>query len=113
MSNVYQIITDRIVESLSKGVVPWRKPWRTETPRNVISGKEYRGVNVLLLGSSPFESPWWLTFNQARDLGGTVKKGERGTPVVFWKVYGKETEDGSEEDRRFVLRYYTLFNIGQ
>jgi antirestriction protein ArdC len=110
--NVYEIITDRIIESLTKGVVPWRKPWKTETPKNLISGKEYRGVNVLLLGSSTYESPWWLTFNQARDLGGSVKKGERGTPVVFWKVYDKESEKG-EQDRRFVLRYYTVFNIAQ
>lgn len=111
--NVYEIITDRIIESLTKGVVPWRKPWKTETPKNVVSGKEYRGVNVLLLGSSPLESPWWLTFNQARDLGGTVKKGERGTPVVFWKVYDKKSEADSDPDRRFVLRYYTVFNVAQ
>jgi antirestriction protein ArdC len=111
--NVYEIITDRIVDSLSKGVIPWRKPWVTQSPKNLISGKDYRGVNVLLLGSAPYESPWWLTFNQSRDLGGTVKKGERGTPVIFWKVYGKETEGGDSEDRRFVLRYYTLFNIAQ
>lgn len=112
--NVYQIITDRIIDSLSKGVVPWRKPWVTQSPKNLISGKDYRGVNVLLLGSAPHESPWWLTFNQARDLGGTVKKGEKGTPVVFWKVYGKETEEaGSQDDRRFVIRYYSLFNVAQ
>ena len=112
--NVYEVITDRIVESLAKGVIPWKKPWVTQTPKNLISGKDYRGVNVLLLGSSSFESPYWLTFNQAKSLGGTVMKGERGTPVVFWKVYNKETEgDGSEEDRRFVLRYYTLFNVTQ
>jgi antirestriction protein ArdC len=112
--NVYEIITDRILNSLANGVIPWRKPWHTERPKNLISGKDYRGVNVLLLGSAPYESPWWLTFNQARTLGGTVKKGERGTPVIFWKVYGKETEDGgADKDRRFVLRYFTAFNVAQ
>ena len=112
--NVYEIITDRIIDSMSKGIIPWRKPWVTNVPKNVISGKEYRGVNVLLLGSAPYESPWWLTFNQARSLGGCVKKGEKGTPVIFWKVYGKETEEGgSEQDRRFVLRYFTAFNVAQ
>jgi antirestriction protein ArdC len=84
--NVYEIITDRILNSLGNGVVPWRRPWHTETPKNLISSREYRGVNVLVLQSSPYESPYWLTCNQARDLGGSVRKGERGTPIVFWKV---------------------------
>jgi antirestriction protein ArdC len=113
--NVYQVITDRILSSLSNGVVPWRCPWHTEPPKNLISGKDYRGVNVLLLQASPFESPYWLTFNQARDLGGTVKKGERGTPVVYFKVYGDDDAkaQSEQERRRFVLRYYTVFNVAQ
>jgi antirestriction protein ArdC len=110
--NVYEIITDRIVESLRKNVVPWRKPWVTQAPKNLISGKNYRGVNVLLLGSAPHQSPWWLTFNQARDLGGSVKKGERGTPVVFWKISEKKDARGKIE-KSFILRYYTVFNVAQ
>lgn len=112
MSNVYEIITDRILSLLSKGVVPWRKPWRTEVPRNLISGKPYRGVNVLLLGSSPYPSPYWLTFNQAKSLKGSVKKGERGTPVIFWKITDEEDEDG-KRSKGFILRYYTVFNVMQ
>ena len=117
--NVYQVITDRILQSLSQGVVPWRKPWVTATPKNLVSRKEYRGINVLLLGASSFESSYWLTFNQARSLGGTVKKGERGTPVVFWKpIEGRSgsashDQDGEERDRRFILRYFTVFNVAQ
>ncbi len=110
--NVYAVITERILEALAKGVVPWRKPWRTEAPRNLASGREYRGVNVLLLQSQSFESPHWLTFNQARDLGGTVKRGERGTPIVFWKV--KEEEDcNGKVSKNFLLRYFTVFNVAQ
>lgn len=112
MSNVYQIITDRIIDSLSKGVVPWRKPWRTETPKNLVSGKEYRGVNVLLLRAAPFESAWWLTFNQAKALGGSVRKGQKGTPVIFWKVTQEEDEEG-KRSKDFLLRYYTVFNVMQ
>lgn len=113
--NVYQVVTERIVESLKTGNVPWRCPWVVQTPRNLVSGREYRGVNVLLLQSARFESPWYVTFNQARDLGGSVKKGARGTPVVYFKVYGgdeKRTDGASSEQerRRFVLRYYTVFN---
>jgi antirestriction protein ArdC len=110
--NVYQVVTDRILESLSSGVVTWRKPWVTATPKNLVSGKDYRGVNVLLLGASSFESSYWLTFNQARILGGTVKKGERGTPVVFWKI-SEDKDDHDEPEKRFVLRYFTVFNVAQ
>ena len=52
--NVYEIVTTRILESLAKGLVPWRKPWSSETPRNLVSGREYRGVNVLLLQTATF-----------------------------------------------------------
>lgn len=112
MSNVYTIITDRILSLLSKGCIPWKRPWRTEVPKNLISGKAYRGVNVLLLGSSPYPSPHWLTFNQAKGLKGSVKKGERGTPVIFWKV-GDEEDESGKRSKSFLLRYYTVFNIMQ
>lgn len=110
--NVYEIITTRILESLTKGVVPWRKPWTVETPRNLVSGRAYRGVNVLLLQASAFESSYWLTFKQAKDLGGAIKRGERGCPVVFWRVTEKEESSGAIS-KGFVLRYFTVFNAEQ
>jgi antirestriction protein ArdC len=110
--NVYEIVTARILEALSKGVCPWRKPWSVDVPRNVVSGREYRGVNVFLLQGSSFGSPWWLTFKQAKDLGGTVKRGERGCPVVFWKVTEKEESNG-KISKGFLLRYFTVFNVEQ
>jgi antirestriction protein ArdC len=110
--NVYEIITARILESLTNGVVPWRKPWRVETPRNLVSGKEYRGVNVMLLQAGTFESSYWLTFKQAKDLGGAVKRGERGCPVIFWKVTEKEQSNGTVS-KGFILRYFTAFNVQQ
>lgn len=110
--NVYQIVTERILEALAKGVVPWRKPWRTETPKNLISGRDYRGVNIFLLSAQPFESPYWLTFKQAKELGGTVKRGERGTPIVFWKVTEDEDSNG-KVSKGFLLRYFTVFNVAQ
>ena len=110
--NVYEIITDRILSLLNKGTIPWKRPSRTEVPKNLVSGKPYRGVNVLLLGSSPYPSPYWLTFNQAKSLKGSVKKGERGTPVIFWKAGDEEDENG-KRSKSFLLRYYTLFNVMQ
>lgn len=110
--NVYEIITARIVETLEQGVAPWRKPWSSRTPRNPFSGREYRGVNVVLLQAQPFQSENWMTFNQAQSVGGHIKKGERGTPVVFYKVTEKEHRDGTTK-KGFVLRYFTVFNLEQ
>ncbi len=116
MSNkVYEIITDRIIQSLQKGVVPWRTPWVVEAPRNLISRKPYRGVNVFLLSAMRYTSSWWLTFNQAKGLGGSVKKGEKSTPVVFYKVYDDKVVNPKtgKADKRFVLRFYNVFNALQ
>ena len=107
-ADIYESVTARIIESLEKGVVPWRKPWAVQAPRNLSSDHVYRGINQILLSCTPFSSQYWVTFNQARELGGSVKKGEKATPIVFWKIY--ENED---EDRRFVLRRYNVFNVEQ
>lgn len=74
--NPYQIVTESIIKQLENGVVPWRKPWRTELPVNLISQKHYRGLNIFLLGSQGYGSRYWLTFNQAKKLGGHIRKGE-------------------------------------
>lgn len=114
--DVYAKVTDAIVAALDKGVAPWRKPWSGNGPKNLISKKDYRGINVFLLVSQPYASPWWLTFNQARSLGGCVRRGEKGTTIVFWQI-GKRTEkdaNGTETIKKsFLLRYYTVFNVEQ
>ena len=70
---IYATITNRFIEKLKEGTVPWQKPWLAA--QNIISRKPYQGINALLLGSSDFKSPFWLSFKQALDLGGHVKKG--------------------------------------
>jgi antirestriction protein ArdC len=128
--NVYQIVTDRIIASLKDGIIPWEKPWKAPTfdggnfPRNFTTGKHYRGVNVFLLWGTRFSSPFWLTFKQASEQGGSVRKGEKGSQIVFYKQLrnrkGKSddasvTKEGSEDDDRapFILTYYTVFNVEQ
>jgi len=116
MNKVYQLITDRIIEKLEAGTIPWKMPWSSDAPKNLISGKSYRGINVFLLGSLGYMSPYWLTFKQAQSLGGHVNKGEKSTPVVFWKSWKtlEANADGKHEEKsRFVLRYYRVFNIEQ
>jgi antirestriction protein ArdC len=120
--DVYGIVTEKIISLLEQGVVPWRRPWiSTGFPRNLVSKKPYRGVNVFLLSASKYVSPFWLTYRQASELGGHVRKGEESTLIVYWKVDDVE-EKGADADheqaepkshRRFLLRYYRVFNVEQ
>lgn len=114
-ASVYEIITGQILAELERGEVPWRKPWGTLPPANLITKKPYRGINLFLLGFAGYGSQYWLTFNQAKQLGGNVRRGEHGTKIVFWKFDTHETEvDGEIEERKFAfLRYYTVFNLEQ
>ena len=75
----YERITERIVSLLEQGTVPWHKPWQVQTglPRNLVTQKPYRGINPFLLIALGYESPHWLTYRQAVQLGGNVKKGEK------------------------------------
>ena len=116
--NVYEIITERILEKLEEGTVPWHKPWSGgDCPTNLVSGKAYRGVNALLLGCQDFASPYWVTFKQAKQLGGNVRKGERSTPCVLWKWIARknnDTETGDTNAKKIpLIRYYNVFNVEQ
>ena len=112
---VYDVVTDRILAQLEAGTIPWQKPWggKAGMPQNLKSGKAYRGINVFLLHSLGYESPHFLTFKQARDRGGSVRKGEKGCPVVFWKWLEVEQADETTNRRVPMLRYYTVFNVAQ
>src|SRR3989441_10033391 len=115
-ASVYEIITGQILAELERGQVPWRKPWGTLPPANLITKKPYRGINVFLLGFAGYGSQYWLTFNQAKQLGGNVRRREHGTKIVFCKCNTRATEtaDGEIEERRSAfLRYYTVFNLEQ
>jgi len=116
---VYETITSRIIEQLEAGTAPWHKPWRVRgkngLPRNLVTMREYRGINVWILLSSGFSSPYWLTYRQAQMVGGHVRMGEKGLPVVYWKFGTREVEDGDEviEQRSVLCRQYSVFNIEQ
>jgi antirestriction protein ArdC len=121
ISLAYQVVTDRITAMLEKGVAPWRKPWATSglMPANFTTKREYSGINVWMLGCSEFSAPYWLTFKQALELGGSVKKGEKGTPVIFAKKMvfkdqdAEEGETSSKDRARLCMKYYTAFNVEQ
>jgi antirestriction protein ArdC len=121
---VYQYITDKIVEELSRGCVPWHKPWKVSgdglrVPSSFVSKRPYRGVNTFLLALSRFkagyDSNYWLTFKQLQALGGSVR-GEKSEMVVFWKMLEKPAEKPTEENEKDyipMLRYYRVFNLDQ
>jgi antirestriction protein ArdC len=122
--DTYAIVTEKIINLLEQEIVPWRRPWTaTGLPHNLISKKPYRGVNLLLLSATKYVSPFWLTMKQANELGGSVRKGEHSQIVVFWKVdqiANAESETDPQDDeaaektrRRFILRYYRIFNVEQ
>lgn len=121
MCKVYDVVNQRIMELLESGTVPWRKTWNAQSnqPRNMVSKKEYRGINVFLLACMPYSSPYWMTFNQVKSKNGHVRKGEKSTPVIFWKWLDRKEAGSDVADTVTVngkipmLRYYTVFNWEQ
>lgn len=126
-TDVYQKVTDRIVAELEKGVQPWFKPWNAEHAAGRITrplranGIPYRGINVLMLWGSALEggysAPLWLTYKQAQELGGQVRKGEKGSLVVYAnRITRTETDEATgEEHERDIpfMKGYTVFNAEQ
>lgn len=116
--DIYQQITNKIIEALEAGTTPWVKPWASlGAPRNAATGREYSGINNILLSMNSFSSNQWLTFNQAKAAGGMVRKGERGTTVVFYKPLKIEDKNAinADENEKVIplLRAFTVFNIDQ
>lgn len=133
--DVYQTVTDRIVAALEAGTVPWVRPWETGSapgaerdhgfPRNGYTGRQYAGINVLLLWLTVTERGYasneWFTMRQTNALGARVRKGEHGTLVTFWRTI--TVQDGSEAERGIddepserevpFLKCYTVFNREQ
>jgi antirestriction protein ArdC len=134
MSDIYQEVTNKIVEALKQKVVPWIKPWHpgrpvsSPFPSNAVTGRAYRGVNILLLWAEArlqgYSQDRWLTYLQAKEAGGHVRKGERSTLTVFYSHKEREACDQSGNiirdvdglpklERIPVLRRNFLFNIEQ
>ena len=120
----YQEITDRILAALEQGVKPWVQPWDSAkaggsfAPINATTGKQYRGINTLILGMDPraFETgdPRWCSFNQAKGRTWNVRKGEKGTTIFFFKKLTVEDETAEDGTRQIpMLRAYSVFHASQ
>jgi len=118
---IYEKITDLIIAKLEQGSVPWHKPWSDAgAPKSLITKRPYKGINVFLLGSLNYEQPYFLSFNQLKNIGGSVRKDEKANLVVFYKWFEAVDEKGNVilDDRGNakkvpMLRYYYVFNIAQ
>jgi len=120
--DVYQIVTEKIIALLEQGTIPWRKPWATSQgmPKNLVSKKEYRGINVFLLGCQQYSSPYWLSYKQATEKGGYVKQGQKSSLCIFWKMMDRngvtdvpDVAENSTSGKIPMLRYYNIFNLEQ
>lgn len=128
-TNLYDEVTTRIITELEAGRLPWVQPWGTTggagpgLPRNALTARAYSGVNVLILWGAVIEHGWpsqsWLTFRQALEAGGCVRKGERGVTVVYADRFTPEAEKARAEreggDPKAVpfLKRFTVFNVAQ
>ncbi len=122
-SDIYQTVTNRIVAALESGVRPWMQPWGSgATARRPlrVTGQPYRGINTVLLWMETQEkgyaSPYWMTYRQAQERGGQVRKGERSTIVVYAGAIERteEGENGEEVERKIpFLKSYCVFNADQ
>lgn len=126
-TDIYETITNRIVADLEKGVRPWMQPWNAEHAAGRITrplrgnGVPYRGINVIMLWAEAMEkgysAPIWMTFKQAQELGAHVRKGERGSLVVYAStLHRTETDEASGEEMECDIPYmkgYIVFNVEQ
>jgi antirestriction protein ArdC len=120
--DLYAEVSARIVAELEAGAAPWIKPWSAtsgaNTPCNAGTNRPYSGCNVILLWmaqAAGYRTPRYLTFKQAKELGGHVRKGERGTKVYFVKQLEIQEDAGHERSTRLIpmMREYTVFNVDQ
>ena len=112
--DVYQIVTNKIIEQLEKGCVPWKQPWTTAgVPQNLITRKPYRGINIWMLASAGYSQNYFLTFKQAGELGARIKKGQKAHIVVYWKLEEKTDPEPREKKKETFLRYYLVYNVAQ
>lgn len=115
-NDIYKKVTDNLIEAMERGDIPWRKTWSGVgndcMPTN-LRGTKYRGINILTLSWAGFSSPTWATYKQISEAGGTVKKGSKSTPVVFWKIIKGKDKATGEATAFPLLRYYNVFNLDQ
>jgi antirestriction protein ArdC len=117
--SLYEEVTNSIIEQLEQGAIPWVKPWTADSSadKNIVSQKPYQGINRLILGMTGmvkrYDVPVWASFKQWQSLGANVRKGEKGTRIVFYSPVSKENKQTGETESYAVLKAYSVFNACQ
>lgn len=115
--NVYEIVTERLITQIENGVIPWRQSWSTgialSKHRNGSSLNFYNGINAFTTALSGFSSPHWYSFKQANELGGNIKQGEKGLPIVYFNFLERANEKTGETSNIPFARYSLVFNFDQ
>jgi len=119
--NAFDVVNNYIIEKLESGVIPWKRPWACKngdfnTFYNFISRKPYRGINPFVLSTAMYDysTPYFLTYNQCKKLGGQVIKGSKGFPVVYFNWIIQKNENGEDTKQKFpMLKYFNVFNVEQ
>lgn len=122
-ADVYQRITDFVIEQLEKGQVLWQKGWSTcGLPKNIVSGKQYRGWNIFLLNFITlfyeYKTPFFITYKQAMEMGGSIRRGQKGYNVIWWATIEDKSKsievNGEQEYLSYrAPKFHTVFNIDQ
>jgi len=121
--SAYDKVTDRLIELIDAGVCPWKPTTncRSARPGKNIKGNNYRGINAMMTWAvasiEGYASDVWLTFKQAQEMGGTVRKGQKGTPIIFWGIVDGKGDEAPADDKKSkgyaFARYYVAFNVEQ
>jgi antirestriction protein ArdC len=116
--DLYSDVTARILQQLEAGVVPWDRPFQAGSgiPMNAVTNRPYSGINVLLYwlsGAAGYAKPRYLTYKQAQEAGGNVRKGEHGTKLYFFKQLTVADKATGDDKTIPMLREYTVFNVAQ
>ena len=114
---VQKAIQARILTMLEEGTVPWRRTWNSQSgaAKNIVTNRYYRGGNYFILNCQGYDSPYWMTFKQAKTYGGYVRKGEKSTPITVWRPI-KPKEDEEEPENGYRRGYFGMalvFNLCQ
>ena len=116
MKKIYEIIVDQIIEKLEEWIVPWKCTWKWWVPINYSNNNEYKWINRLLLSMNNFNTNYYLTYKQVKNLWWNINTWSKATKIIYWDIKNKTVGDKDNvevEDKRIITKYYNVFNIEQ
>jgi antirestriction protein ArdC len=112
-ADLFNSLIAKITQKLSEGVLPWRKSWSSGVPVNYISKRPYNGINFVALSLNEYPSPYYLTYLQCKEKNGLVRKGENGSPIIYWNLLEEKGEKDSPPEKMPFVKVSYVFNLSQ